>query len=84
MRTHPDFGFMMGDLLQLARIWLCDNKIIDIGKLGCADCIHIFSTGLTQLVRFLQEDLVLCFSQASLIRSKIVYIISLGLLFNPW
>ncbi len=44
MRTHPDFGFMMGDLLQFARIWLCDNKVIDIGKLGCADyTIHIYS-----------------------------------------
>ena len=44
MRAHPDFGFMMGDLLQFARIWLCDNKVIDIGKLGCADyTIHIYS-----------------------------------------
>ncbi len=33
MRTHPDIGLVIGDLLQLARFWLCTRitvKYIDI------------------------------------------------------
>ena len=26
MRTHPDIGLVVGDLLQLARFWLCMSR----------------------------------------------------------
>ncbi len=26
MRTHPDIGLVIGDLLQFARFWLCITK----------------------------------------------------------
>ena len=29
MRTHPDIGLAIGDLLQLARFWLCKRTRLD-------------------------------------------------------
>ena len=27
MRTHPDIGLVIGNLLQLVRFWLCTNAV---------------------------------------------------------
>ena len=32
MRTHPDIGLVIGDLLQLARFWLCTLRFIGVDE----------------------------------------------------